>query len=227
MNKLNNKKNITKIIKFKNLPIIKNKFKNQKEPQKKQIDYKNFTIKEIEQELKRETYKSKYKKVFMSTIYTLVIVASISALIATLVMPVLQISGSSMNPTIHEGDIVLTIKTKTIKSKDIIAFYYGNKILVKRVIAEPGSWVNITEDGNIYINEELLDEPYIEIKSLGNIDIEFPYQVPEDSYFVLGDEREKSIDSRNSIIGSISKKEIIGKVIFRVWPIKQIGILNS
>jgi len=192
----------------------------------KKINYKDLTITEIEQELKRETYKSKYKKVLSSTIYTLIIVASLAALIATLVMPVLQISGSSMNPTLNEGEIVLCVKSKKISSGNIIAFYHGNKILVKRVIAGPSSWVNIDENGNVYVNDVLLNEPYIEKKSFEKTDIEFPYQVPEETYFVLGDERETSIDSRSSIIGSILEENIIGKVIFRVWPLKQIGIPN-
>lgn len=193
---------------------------------KTKINYQDLTIKEIEQELNKERYKSKYKKILKSTIYSLIIVASISAIIATLIMPVLQISGTSMIPTINEGDIVLSIKTKNLDTKDIVAFYHGNKILVKRIIATPGSWVNITEEGYVYVNDELLNESYVNNISLGNTDIEFPYQVPEDSYFILGDERETSIDSRNSIIGSIKKENIIGKVFFRVWPIKNIGSLN-
>jgi len=193
---------------------------------KQELNYKDITITELEQELKRETYKSKYISILISTFYTIIIVASIAALIATQVMPVLQISGTSMTPTLNEGEIVLTIKTKSLNTKDIVAFYHGNKILVKRVIAEPGNWVNITEDGSVYINDELLNEPYIEKKILRETDIKFPYQVPEDSYFVLGDERELSVDSRNSLIGSIPEDDIIGKVIFRVWPIKNIGTVN-
>lgn len=200
--------------------------KRKKDNKKKKIDYDYLTIKEIEQELKRETYKSKYLKILISTISTLIIAASISALIATLIMPVLEITGSSMNPTIEEKDIVITIKTKNLDSKDIVAFYHGNKILVKRVIAKSGNWVNIDSDGNVYVNDKLLTEPYVEKKYLGDIDIEFPYQVPENSYFVLGDERVTSIDSRNSLIGSIPKEDIIGKVIFRIWPIKRIGTVN-
>lgn len=190
------------------------------------LTYKDLTITQIEQELKKEKFKSRYVKVLMSTVYTLIIVASVAALIATLIMPVLQISGSSMNPTLHEGEIVLSVKTKKFDTGDIIAFYHGNKILVKRVIAKSGNWVNIDEDGNVYVNEKLLDEPYIKEKNLGQTDIEFPYQVPEGSYFILGDDRATSIDSRNSTIGCVNEEDIIGKVIFKVWPIKRIGLVK-
>lgn len=203
-----------------------NKIKKKIDRTKYKINYQDLTVKEIEQELIKETYKTKYKKILKSTIYSLIIVASISALIATLIMPVLQISGSSMLPTIKEGDIVLSIKTKKLDTQDIVAFYHGNKILVKRIIATPGSWVNINEEGYVYVNDKLLNEPYVNNLYLGNADLEFPYQVPEDSYFILGDERETSIDSRNSIIGSIKQDDIIGKVFFRVWPIKNIGSFN-
>ena len=190
------------------------------------LSYKDLTVTEIEQELKREKYRSKYVKVLMSTVYTLIIVASIAALVATLILPVLQISGSSMKPTLNDGEIVACLKSKKFNTGDVIAFYHGNKILVKRVVAKSGSWVNITEDGNVYVDEKLLNEPYIKEKYIGQTDIDFPYQVEEGSYFVLGDDRETSIDSRNSIIGSISEEDVIGKVIFKVWPIKQIGLVK-
>ena len=221
MNKIINKKNKNTKMNIK----TKDK-KNSNTNKSKKLSYKDFTITEIEQELKREKYLSRYKKVLMSTIYTLIIVASIAALIATLVMPVLQISGSSMNKTLYEGEIVLSIKTKKLKCGDIVAFYHGNKILIKRVIAGPNTWVNITDDGNVYVNDVLLEEPYVEKKYLGETNIEFPYQVPDESYFILGDKRETSVDSRNSTIGTIKYDDIIGKVIFRVWPLKKIGLIN-
>ena len=202
-----------------------NKETNIKKTNPKKITYKDFTITEIEQELKREKYKNKYMSVLMSTIYTLIIVASIAALIATLVMPVLQISGTSMSPTLSERDIVLSIKTTNIEKNEIIAFYHGNKILVKRVIATSGDWVNIDDYGNIFINNIVQEEPYIKEKFQGETDIEYPYQVPENTYFVLGDDRKTSIDSRSSVIGVIKQEDIIGKIIFRVWPIKQIGTI--
>lgn len=182
------------------------------------------TTKDLEQELYREKYKSRYKKILKSTIYALLIVVSISVIIATFLFPVLQIYGESMKPNLTEDDIVLCIKKQEFESGDIIAFYHNNKILVKRVIAVSSDWVNIDELGNVYVNDELLEEEYIEEKSFGESDIKYPYQVPEGSYFVLGDKRETSIDSRSSIIGTISCENIIGKIIFRVWPLKQIGI---
>ena len=184
---------------------------------------KKISVQELENELKRENYRSKYFKILTSTIYALIIVAAVAAIVATLIMPVLQISGSSMTPTFQEGEIVFSIKTKNLKPGDIIAFYHGNKILVKRVIAGAGSWVNITIDGDVYVNGELLEENYIQEKMLGETNITYPYQVPDGSWFVLGDHREVSIDSRNSEIGCISQDNIVGKIIFRVWPLKRIG----
>jgi len=201
-----------------------NKIKAKKS--KTKLTYKDLTITQIEQQLKKEKFKSRYVKVLMSTIYTLIIVSSVAALIATLIMPVLQISGTSMAPTLHEGEIVVALKTKNVDNGNIIAFYHGNKILVKRVIAKSGNWVKITEEGNVYVNEKLLEEPYLKEKNLGQVDIEFPYQVPEGSYFVLGDDRETSIDSRNSTIGCVNEEDIIGKIVFKAWPIKKSGLIK-
>ena len=190
------------------------------------LTYKDITIDEIKQELKKEKFKSRYVKVLMSTVYTLIIVASVAALIATLIMPVLQISGTSMEPTLKEGEIVLALKTKNIEAGDVIAFYYGNKILVKRVIATSGQWVKITDEGDVYVDGKLVNEPYVKEKSLGQADVKFPIQVSEGSYFILGDDRETSIDSRAEVIGSISQEDIIGKVLIKAWPIKQIGVVK-
>lgn len=187
------------------------------------IDYKTLTSKQIEEELKREVYKSKYIKILKSTIYSLITVAAVAALIATLVMPVLQINGSSMTPTFNEGEIVLSVKTKDLETGDIIAFYHGNKILVKRVIAGAGSWVNMDDEGNVFVDGKRIKEKYVKDKTIGDYDIEFPYQVPDGSYFVLGDHRTVSIDSRNSEIGCIEQENIVGKIVFRVWPFKKIG----
>lgn len=198
-----------------------------KKQQSKNLDYKSLTIIQIENELKKETYKEKYHKILKSTIYSLIIVAAIAALIATLMMPVLEITGSSMTPTFNEGEIVVSLKTTTLETGDIIAFYHGNKILIKRVIAKPGEWVNIDNDGQVYINSKKLQEPYIDELILGSIDIELPYQVPDNHWFVLGDHREISIDSRNSDIGSISKENIVGKILFRVWPLNKIGKITK
>ena len=145
------------------------------------------------------------------------IVAAISVLVATLLLPVLQIYGTSMNPNLQEGDIVVSVKSPQFKTGDIIAFYYNNRVLVKRIIGCPG------DSGDVYVNNTLLDEPYLTEKSYGNADIEYPYTVPQNSFFVLGDHRESSVDSRSSLVGCVEKEEIIGKIIFRVWPIKRIG----
>ena len=185
--------------------------------EKIELDYNSLSIDEIETELKKEKYKSKYFNILSSTVYGLIIVAALAAIIATLIMPVFQISGSSMKPVLNNGDLVISIKTKKLNSGDIIAFYHGNKILVKRVIARAGQWVVIDESGKVYVNGVLLEEPYIESFVLGDCDIKFPYQVPAESWFVLGDNRTIFTDSRNSEIGSIKEEDIIGKILFKLW----------
>lgn len=185
-----------------------------------------LTTEQLEKELDRVKYKSKYRRLCRSIIYILVIVIAISILLATLVFPVLRIYGGSMEPTLVSDDVVLCIKGLKFESGDIIAFYYNNRVLVKRVIATSSDWVNIDDDGNVFVNDKLLDESYIDEKYYGDVDIEFPYQVSEGSYFVLGDQRESSIDSRNSLIGSISEEDIIGKVVLRVWPMKRVGMIK-
>ena len=188
--------------------------------------YKSLTSKQVEEELKRVIYRTKYIKILKSTIYSLIMISAFAVLIATLVMPVLQINSSSMIPTLNENEIVLSLKLKKINTGDIIAFYYGNKILVKRVIASAGEWVNIDEEGNVYVNGNILDENYTKEKMLGEYNIDFPYQVPDGHYFVLGDCRSISMDSRISEIGSISKNDIIGKIIFKIWPLNRIGLVK-
>lgn len=184
------------------------------------------TKEELELELKREIYKQKYKKTLKSTIYTLIVVIAVSSLLSTLLFPVLEIYGSSMSGTLSEGDIVLSMRKSLFKKGDIIAFYHNNKILIKRVIGVPSDWINIDEEGNVYVNNILLEEPYVKEKMQGENDIEYPYQVPDDSYFVLGDDRSSSLDSRTNIIGTIKKENIIGKIILRLWPISKVGIPN-
>lgn len=207
---------------------FKGKFKKKdvKKKEKERVDYKTLTVSQIETELNRETYKEKYLKILRSTIYSLIIVSAVAAILATLVMPVLKISGTSMAPTFSENEIVISLKTNNLKTGDIIAFYHGNKILVKRVIAGAGSYVNIDEDGNVFVDGKKIDEPYIKEKALGEYDITFPYQVPDGEWFVLGDSRTVSIDSRNTEIGCIKQDNIVGKIIFRVWPLKKIGKIN-
>lgn len=183
------------------------------------------TTKQIEQELKNEKYKKRYKNTILSTIYGLITVAAVAILIATLFLPVLEIYGSSMAPTLGESDIVVAVKNTKIETGDIVSFYYNNKILVKRAIAFSGDWVNIDEQGNISVNGILLDEPYITEKSLGECDIALPYQVPEGRVFVCGDHRSTSVDSRNTVIGCVSDEQIVGIIKFRVWPIDKFGPL--
>lgn len=181
------------------------------------------SVEELKTELKREKFRCRYKKVLRSTIYTLVIVAAISVLVATLLLPVLQIYGTSMSPNLAEGEIVVSVKTSGFNSGDIIAFYYNNRVLVKRVIAKGGDSVFIDNEGNVYVNDKLLEEPYLSEKSYGNTDLEYPYTVPQKTYFVMGDHRETSVDSRNSILGCVESTEVIGKIVFRVWPLKAFG----
>ena len=184
------------------------------------------SVSELETELRRVKYQRRYNTVLKSTVYTLITVAAVAVLVATLWLPVLQIYGSSMTPTLQDGEIVFSVKTGSMEQGDVIAFYYNNKILIKRVIANPGDWVNITEDGTVYVNDRLLEEPYLTEKSFGDADIEFPYQVPDGKIFVMGDHRATSADSRHTAVGCVAPDQIVGKIIFRVWPLEQMGIVE-
>ena len=183
-------------------------------------------IRELQKELKRERYKFRFVRVLKSTVYTLIVVAAFAVLVATLWMPVLQIYGSSMTPTLDEGQIVLSVKSRDFKQGDLVAFYIGNKILVKRVIAGPADMVSISEDGTVRVNSVNLDEPYVSEKALGECDLDFPYQVPESRYFLMGDHRETSIDSRSSAVGCISDEQVVGKIVYCVWPLADFGPLK-
>ena len=180
------------------------------------------TMNQIETERKRYRRQKAYNKALRGTVYVLTIVAAVAVLVATLILPVLQIEGTSMEPTLSNGDIVLLTKTTRFERGDLCGFTWNNKLLIKRVIGLPGDWIEIDTDGTIYLNGEKLEEPYVEHKALGECDLEFPFQVPQEQYFVIGDMRESSIDSRNTVIGCIPKDQIVGKVFFRVWPFKSI-----
>ena len=190
---------------------------------KKQVSVPSLT--EIQSERKRIRRKDYYRQALRGTVSVLVVVAAVAVLIATLFLPILQISGDSMSPTLEHDEIVVLLKTKKFERGDLIGFYYQGKILLKRVIALPEDEVAIDVDGNVYVNGELLEEPYVTDKGLGDCDLEFPYKVPGTSYFVMGDRRSNSVDSRNSVVGSIPQEDIIGKVFVRVWPFSRFGFV--
>lgn len=181
------------------------------------------SVDELEAELKREKYRSRYRTVFRNTVFTLVTVAAAAVLIATLLTPVLQITGNSMTPTLNNGEIVVSLKGSRYKQGDIVAFYYDNKILVKRVIALPGQWVDIDEEGNVYVDQVLLEEPYVSEKAFGECNIDLPYQVPETKMFVMGDHRSVSLDSRNTAVGCVAEEQLVGRLLLRIWPLKTLG----
>ena len=179
-----------------------------------------------EQELNKERHKTVFGRVLRSTVFSLVIVAAIAVIVAVLLLPVLQINGTSMEPTLQEGNIAVAVNSKRYNTGDVIAFYYNDNILIKRVIASAGEWVDIDEDGNVYVNNVLLDEPYISEKALGETNIKLPYQVPDGRCFVMGDHRATSIDSRNTQVGCISNDMVIGRLLLRVWPLSEFGTVK-
>jgi signal peptidase I len=183
-------------------------------------------INELERELGREKQKQKFRKAIRSTVYTLVVTAAVAVLVATVLLPVMRIYGNSMTPTLVEGDIVISVKGTKFETGDVVGVYYGSKILVKRIIAQAGEWVNIDARGNVYVNNKLIDEPYVSERALGECNIELPYQVPDNAVFVMGDHRRTSIDSRNTSVGCIETDDIAGKIIFRVWPFKKTGVIR-
>jgi signal peptidase I len=180
------------------------------------------TTEQLECELKRVKHNKSFARVLRSTVFLLAIAAAAAILVVTLLMPVLQIYGTSMTPTLRDGNIVVLMKNSDVEQGDLVAFYYNNKILVKRVIAQAGDWVDIDEDGTVYVNDQQLNEPYLTEKAFGECDIELPYQVPDGKIFVMGDHRSVSIDSRSSEIGCVSEEQIVGKLAFRVWPLNKI-----
>lgn len=184
------------------------------------------TVEQIQQERQRIRYQSRYSRTLKSTIAVLVVVAAAAILVATLWMPVFQIYGTSMSPTLEEGQYVVAIKSDSFETGDVCALWYGNKLLVKRVIAGPGSWVNIDKDGNVFVDGNLIDEPYLTEKAFGDCNIELPIQVPDSKWFVMGDNRATSADSRNSSVGCISDEYIVGRIEFCVWPLNKFGPIN-
>lgn len=193
-------------------------------------DYDRYSddlgIKELRQELRRVKYNNKFAATLFNTIGTLVVVAAAAILVANLWLPILQVTGTSMSPTLQEGQVLMASKGHDFKTGDVIAFYYNNKILVKRVIAMPGDWVNISEDGTVYVNDIAIDEPYLKEKALGDCNIELPYQVPESKIFVMGDNRSVSLDSRNTAIGCISEEQVVGRIAFAIWPLSKISKID-
>lgn len=181
------------------------------------------TLDQIQAERDRLRYKRRYGRTLRSTIYILIVVAAVAVLVATLWMPVLQIYGSSMAPTLRDGDVVVCLKSEEFKTGELVAFYYGNKLLVKRVICGPGDWIDIDDDGTVYINSKRLDEPYVQQKALGESDLEYPYQVPDERWFLMGDNRAISIDSRSTQVGCVSQEQIVGSIRLRVWPFDELG----
>lgn len=181
----------------------------------------------LQAELEKEIYRRRFFKTFRSTVFGLITVAALAILVAVLFMPVLHIYGQSMNGTLDNGDIVVSVKSSEMETGEIIAFYYNNNILVKRVIAGSGDWVDIDKDGSVYVNQKLIDEPYLkQPKAYGDTDIELPYQVPENKVFVMGDNRGVSIDSRNTSVGCVDREQVVGHIVFRVWPMNKLGFIH-
>lgn len=181
---------------------------------------------EVTAERERLQYQKRYRQTLRSTIYALIVVAAAAVLLATLFLPVLQVSGTSMEPTLSDNDIIVLVKTGDFETGDLVGFYYQNKLLLKRVIAGPGDVVDIDAEGNVFVNGTLLDEPYVTEKSIGETDREYPYHVPDNRYFVMGDNRTTSIDSRSTAIGYIETDQIVGKVVLRIWPLNHLSLIN-
>lgn len=184
------------------------------------------TVAQLREELAREKYRVRFFYVLWNTIFTLVVVAAVTVLVAVLWLPVLEIYGTSMAPTLNEGDIVVSVRVKSFERGDVMGFYYGNKLLVKRVIGVPGDTVEVLEDGTVLVNDEPVDEPYLQDVAFGDCDIDMPCRVPQEEYFVMGDRRSTSMDSRNSAVGCVTQDQISGKIVFRIWPLSRFGTVG-
>ena len=184
------------------------------------------TLEQIRRERSRLQYRSRYGRALRSTLRALAVAAALAVLVATLWLPVLRIYGISMWPTLMDGQIVLCVKTRSFAPGDVTAFYHGNKLLIKRYVAGPSDWVDIDDSGNVTVNSEPLEEPYLAEKAFGQTNISLPYQVPEGRYFVMGDNRDASVDSRNTAVGPIAMDQVVGKVFFRIWPLREFGVVK-
>lgn len=196
----------------------------QKEEAEEKVDLP--TLAQLEAELEWETGRKEHSRVLRSTLFILLVAAAAAIIVAVMLFPVLQIKGTSMSDTLHDGDVVVTMNTSDFAPGDVVAFYYNNTLLVKRVIALPGDWVDIDKDGNVSVNGTVLDEPYLKEKALGECNIALPYQVPDEKIFVMGDHRETSVDSRNTAVGCIGKERVVGRLLLRVWPLSGLGLVR-
>ena len=193
---------------------------------KRDLSGQRLTVEQLEQELHRERHRRSYRSTLLSTVSALVIVAAVAVLVSMLALPVLQVVGESMTPALSQGEIVVAPRGTAFQKGDIIAFYFNNKILIKRVIANAGEWVNIDPEGNVFINDVPLEEPYISEKAFGDCNISLPYQVPDGKIFVMGDHRATSSDSRNTAVGCVAQEQIVGRVVLRVWPLAEFGLIR-